>query len=460
MRRLEHGMGVADIRARREAHAAHQAGAEVGKDVAEHVLGRQHIEFPGLAHQVERHRIHVVRAMRDIGVVARDLGEDAAHEGEGAEDIRLVHQRHGALAPAPRGALAGEAEGEAREFLGHGARDAQRLLRHVLRDGAAVAGEEQALGALAHDDQVDVAGARVGQRYRHARQRPERPHPGIEVQAEAQVELRRDLGAIGGADLGPAHRAEQYRVGLRGLVEGFLAHRRAGVAVAEGAGAQLLEGEADAVALRQRLQHREGRRRHFRADAIARQDGDAQRVGRQGHGGFLGQAFVAPFVPHGHGARQEARPSRPGKDRDAGCAASPKGPGPLPRDPLATLAKLRRLEVGTAQRQLAEARGTLAAREAAAEAHETALRSEQPAEAPATYGAFLARGLETRRALAAATHRAEAAVDAGQEALALARGAEKLIEILRDRRAAAARRDASRRAQARLDEAAQRIRDR
>ena len=132
----------------------------------------------------------------------------------------------------------------------------------------------------------------------------------------------------------------------------------------------------------------------------------------------------------------------------------------MPRDPLATLAKLRRLEVGTAQRQLAEARGTLAAREAAAEAHETALRSEQPAEAPATYGAFLARGLETRRALAAATHRAEAAVDAGQEALALARGAEKLIEILRDRRAAAARRDASRRAQARLDEAAQRIRDR
>ncbi|MBR0682452.1 hypothetical protein GXW74_18310 [Roseomonas eburnea] len=131
----------------------------------------------------------------------------------------------------------------------------------------------------------------------------------------------------------------------------------------------------------------------------------------------------------------------------------------MPRDPLATLARLRRLDVFAAQRRLAEARAALAARQDAAAAHEAALRAERPGDAPATYGAFLARGLEARQAHAAATKRAEAATEAEREALALARGAEKLIDILRERRAVAARRIAARRAQARLDEAAQRQRD-
>ena len=46
------------------------AARQVGQDVAEHVLGDQHVEVPGLPHQVERHRIDVV-------VVGRDVREDA-----------------------------------------------------------------------------------------------------------------------------------------------------------------------------------------------------------------------------------------------------------------------------------------------------------------------------------------------------------------------------------------------
>ncbi|MBR0671410.1 hypothetical protein, partial [Neoroseomonas soli] len=80
----------------------------------------------------------------------------------------------------------------------------------------------------------------------------------------------------------------------------------------------------------------------------------------------------------------------------------------MPRDPLATLARLRSLEVTTAQRRLAEARGALAAQEEAAAAQEAALRAERPEDAPAAYGAFLARGLEARQAQAAAAARAEA----------------------------------------------------
>lgn len=131
----------------------------------------------------------------------------------------------------------------------------------------------------------------------------------------------------------------------------------------------------------------------------------------------------------------------------------------MPRDPLLTLARLRRLDVSSAQRRLAEARATLAARQDAAAAHEARLRAERPEDAPATYGAFLASGLEARQAHAAAARQAEAAAEAERDALALARGVEKLIGILRERRAAAARRIAARRAQARLDEVAQRVRE-
>lgn len=81
-----------------------------------------------------------------------------------------------------------------------------------------------------------------------------------------------------------------------------------------------------------------------------------------------------------------------------------------------------------------------------------ALSAERPDDAPGTYGAFLARLLATRHLQAAALARAEAAVETERDSLAMARGAEKLLDILRARRAAAARRHAARRSQARMEE--------
>lgn len=127
----------------------------------------------------------------------------------------------------------------------------------------------------------------------------------------------------------------------------------------------------------------------------------------------------------------------------------------MKRDPLATLEKLRRIETTTAQRRLAEARARLAAEQAAAEAVAAELREERADGAPFTYGAFLARLLAAKQAQAAATARAEAAIEAERDAVAQARGAEKVVGLLRERRAAAARKDAMRIGQNRLDEAAQ-----
>ena len=125
----------------------------------------------------------------------------------------------------------------------------------------------------------------------------------------------------------------------------------------------------------------------------------------------------------------------------------------MARDPLATLAKLRSIEVQAARRSLAEARAACAAQQQAVAAAEAMLRDEHPDAAMPTYGAFLAQGLATRQAQRVALTRAEAAQEAEREALALARGAEKVIDILRERRAAWHRRAAARREQARLEDA-------
>lgn len=125
----------------------------------------------------------------------------------------------------------------------------------------------------------------------------------------------------------------------------------------------------------------------------------------------------------------------------------------MSRDPLSTLARLRRIEVETAQRSLADARAALAQQKRLAVQAEAILREEQPGDLPVTYGAFLAHGLAFRQAQREAALRAEAAEEAEREALALARGAEKVIGILRERRAARRRRAVLRRDQARLEDA-------
>lgn len=125
----------------------------------------------------------------------------------------------------------------------------------------------------------------------------------------------------------------------------------------------------------------------------------------------------------------------------------------MPHDPLPMLARLRRMEVEAARRRMAGAREALARQHAAAAEAEAALRAETPDAVSPTYGAFLARGLAARHAEAAALARAEATLEAERGALAAARRAEKVLELLRGRRAATHRRTASRREQARLEDA-------
>ncbi len=125
----------------------------------------------------------------------------------------------------------------------------------------------------------------------------------------------------------------------------------------------------------------------------------------------------------------------------------------MPRDPLDILARVKALDLRAAQRGLAEARSALAMAEGQAAAADAMLRNEPPALATPGYDAFLAHGLAERDRFAAEAAGRAAATEAAREAVALARGAEKVVAILRERRAAARRRDLLRRAQLRLEDA-------
>jgi flagellar biosynthesis chaperone FliJ len=124
------------------------------------------------------------------------------------------------------------------------------------------------------------------------------------------------------------------------------------------------------------------------------------------------------------------------------------------RDRFATLARLRRLAVDQAKRDLADALAEAGARDRAAAAA-LLLLDREAASDPALYGAWLPAGLRRAGEAQAAAEAAAAAVATARALLAEARAAERAVELMAERYAAAAAKRAARRAQAALDEAGQ-----
>ena len=127
----------------------------------------------------------------------------------------------------------------------------------------------------------------------------------------------------------------------------------------------------------------------------------------------------------------------------------------MPRDPLAALARLRRLETAEAQRRL----GTAFARLDGAEHRIAAAAASLTGEAagPAgDYALWLRRGLAERDRALIARGLAEAGVATAQALLAEASAAERALAQLRDARLREGRQRQSRRRQAALDEVARR----
>ncbi len=208
------------------------------------------------------------------------LVEDPAEERHRHEHVGLVHAGHPSRASALLLAPLRQPEGEVVDALGAATGDDHGVagLAVVLGDHALAARGEQTLGRLADDDQVDVARPWIGQRQPDAGNRARRAHAGIEFELDAQVELRRDLGAVRVADLRPAHRAEEDRVGgARGL-ERRLRQRVAGGLEMLRAGRMLGVAEAKRRIVRNPLDQRQRRRDDLRADAVTGKHADVESV--------------------------------------------------------------------------------------------------------------------------------------------------------------------------------------
>jgi flagellar biosynthesis chaperone FliJ len=127
------------------------------------------------------------------------------------------------------------------------------------------------------------------------------------------------------------------------------------------------------------------------------------------------------------------------------------------REVLATLARLRHFEVEAARRSLGQAAGRVEVALQDQAAIDAAIAQEGSVH-PAGYTAWLPSGLAERERAGMARRAAEAGLAEARAALAEARAAERALELIREANARSARRKASRREQAGLDEAAARIR--
>ena len=141
---------VGKARGGREAEAARDGGGEVGEDVAEHVLGGDHVEASRGDGKLHRRVVdeHVLDA--NVRIVRGQLVDHTPPEPRRLEHVRLVDRRERA-APA-----AGELERAPHEPL-----DLQRVVLARVEDRSVVAhpacAEVEAADELADDQHVDVA---------------------------------------------------------------------------------------------------------------------------------------------------------------------------------------------------------------------------------------------------------------------------------------------------------------
>ena len=155
--RLEHrdALGV-EVAARGDAHASLDHRAEVRDDVAEHVVGDDHVEARRPVEEVDAARVDVHVVGLDVGELGRELVDHPLIQiARERQHVRLVHERE--LAP-PVGTHR-ELEGVAHDPLDPVARVDALLHRDLVLGSLAMEASRarvQALGVLADDDHVDV----------------------------------------------------------------------------------------------------------------------------------------------------------------------------------------------------------------------------------------------------------------------------------------------------------------
>src|SRR6266853_1047777 len=142
---------TADAGRSEQAERSHDSAGLIGKDVAEHVFGEDHVELGGLDDQRHGGRVYVHVGELYIGKIAGDASDDFSPETRALQNIRLVD---GEQTPAAGSrefkCNAGDAL-DLRLTVVHGVERAARAVRAI--DGARLA-EIQSAKQFADDEDV------------------------------------------------------------------------------------------------------------------------------------------------------------------------------------------------------------------------------------------------------------------------------------------------------------------
>ncbi len=247
----------------------------VREDVAEQVVGDDHVEALGVLHQHDHGGVHVQVVGGHVGVLVGDRPEDAVPQPARVDQhVVLVHQGH--LLAAPHRPLEGvtnhpldTAGGVHAHLVGHLERGAGL---HRAADAAV-----QAFGALAHHHKVDGSARHDGVRQGSGDARVEggRPQVDVVVEREAQLQQQAPLQQPGRDRLRPrrrADRAQNQRIGAGQLGQHRIGQHFAGALPA--LGPQVVVGEVEGVGTDGRLQHLESLGDDFGPDSVTGNDSD------------------------------------------------------------------------------------------------------------------------------------------------------------------------------------------
>ena len=172
---------VADVRARHDAEPADEPGAQVRHDVAVQVRQQQHVELLRVHHQVHARGVDDPLVVGDVGVLARRPSRALSRNRPSLElhDVGLVDRRHASCGRARRACSNANRAIRVDAF-------SVMIFRLSTTPGTTSCSRPgvEILGVLADDDQVDA-----GEAARHARQVPDRPQVGVEIERLAQADV-------------------------------------------------------------------------------------------------------------------------------------------------------------------------------------------------------------------------------------------------------------------------------
>ena len=187
---------------------------QIGQDVGVQVGRDDHVQGRGPQHHARGHGVDQLLVGRHLRELPRQLGEGLVPQHHAVTlGVRLGDQRE----PAPR-PRARQCEGKAHDPGAAGAGEHGELGADLLGQAAmhpAPGAGVFALGVLAHDDPVEVAGPDPTQRAGYAGQQPRRAHVGVLIEPLADRETEaperdvvRNIGRADRAEINGIERAQ------------------------------------------------------------------------------------------------------------------------------------------------------------------------------------------------------------------------------------------------------------